>query len=77
MTVSNPFLTQSELIEPVLPQEAQLSIHFLLHFFHNTLLEMYLLLRDMIKDTPLVKEEIKKKSKEEEKKPSNQRDSNP
>ena len=34
-------LTQSELIEPVLPQAAQLGIHF--YYFHNTQLEMHLL----------------------------------
>ena len=36
------FFTQSELIEPVTPQAAQLGIHFF-NFFHNTQLEMYLL----------------------------------
>ena len=61
------FFTQTELIEP---QAAQLGIHF----FHNTQLEMHLLLRDLIKDNPLVKESRKK---EEEKNPSTWRDSNP
>ena len=37
------FLTQSELIRLVLPQAAQLDIHLLLYFFHNTQLEMSLL----------------------------------
>ena len=35
------FLTQSEVIEPVSPQPAQLGIHF--YCYHNTQLEMHLL----------------------------------
>ena len=54
------FFTQSELIEPVSAQAAQLCIHFLLYYFHNTQSEMHLLLRDLIKDTPLVKESRKR-----------------
>ena len=50
------FLTHSELIEPVSTQAAQLTINFLLYFFHNTQLEMHLLFRDLIKDTPVVRE---------------------
>ena len=45
------FLTQSELIEPVLPQAAQ--------FFHNTHVHLHswrcTSLMDLIQDTPLVK----------------------
>ena len=42
--LSTFFKTQSELIEPISPQAAQLGIHFLiLYFFHNTQLEMHLL----------------------------------
>ena len=56
------FFTQTELIEPVSHQAAQLGIHF----FHNTQLEKHLLLRNLIKDTVLVKESrnrwMKKKS---------------
>ena len=40
-TKLDTFFTQSELIEPVLPQAAQLGIHF--YCFHNTQLEMHLL----------------------------------
>ena len=40
--VPNLSFTQSELIGHILPQAAQLGIHFF-NFFHNTQLEMHLL----------------------------------
>ena len=38
--IQKDFLTQSELIESVSPQAAQLRIHFFYFFFHFTQLEM-------------------------------------
>ena len=47
-----------------MPQAAQLGIHFLSYFFHKTQLEMHLLLRDLNKGTPLVKESRKREREE-------------
>ena len=67
------FFTQSELIEPVLPQAAKLGIHF--YFFYKTQLEMHLLLWDLVKDTPLLKESRKRERRNQQKKKA--QDSNP
>ena len=56
MVLGAAFVTQSELIEPVSPEAAQLGIHF----FHNTQSDMQLLLRELNKDTPPVKESRKR-----------------
>ena len=47
------FKTQSEVIEPVLPQAAQLDILFYISFIAHSYRRASL--RDLIKDTPLVK----------------------
>ena len=52
------FFTKSELIEPFSPLAAKLYF-----FFHFTQLEMHLLLGDLIKDTPPVKERRKRWNK--------------
>ena len=68
--VGSTFFTQSKLIEPVSPQVAQLGIHFLLS--SHTINERCTSLRDLIKETQLVKGSRKRR-----KKPSNQNDTNP
>ena len=73
--------TQSELIEPVLPQAAQLGIHFLIIFLSQHAVRDAPPLRDLIKDTPLVKERKvgrdREKEEEEFRKPSTRREPNP
>ena len=70
------FFIQSKLIEPVLPQAAQLGMHLFCYITFTTQLEMHLLLRDLIKDTPLAKDSKKRYRRNQKKKKKAQRDSN-
>ena len=73
--------TQSELIEPVCTQAAQLGINFIIFLSQHTVRDL-LLLRDLIKNAPLLKESRKRwrrnqKKNEKKKKPRSWPDLNP
>ena len=62
LTVNNDFLPNLSLLNLFCPRQVY-EASILLNLFHNTQLQMHLLLRDPMKDTPLVKESRKKKEK--------------